>query len=368
MPRFDDVALGGLRLSSLGHVSAVKFSTRWGAGPCGPDVASCALAVDASLDSTWLRPRSAFDVYGDDGVRRFGGRLLEAGRGFPREVYGRGLAHLAAEFDAVDAAGEPTTNPRTAVTQAIARGLPWSGATVFPNASLGTDGTPAVKRLNQVLDDYAVTVGKRWGVDDSGVAFWSSDPTAPTWFLDARELDIGVADDGLFTRVRARYVSSVDGVSGEADGWDTVVVDDAAAQALYGMIEYPMDLTGLGLLTGGTATGYATAQLALLTVPQWLSRVTATGAVLLDVNGQPAHLQSVKAGQMVRLFNVPNNLGGLRNELNLNVVLGETEWSGESPDEVTLAPVNLAVRNLVDALAAATRPREVQRRTRVGAA
>lgn len=350
------VSLDGLWLRSVGPVDSVKWSSRWGAGPCGPDVASCTLAVDRALDSTWLRPRSTFDVYGDDGVKRFGGRLLEIGRGYPREIVGRGVSRQAVDFDAVDATGEPTTNPQVAVTQAIARGLPWTNATAFPNASLGTDATPTVKRLDQMLNDYAITAGRRWGTDDSGAAFWSADPTTPTWFLDARDLDIGVADDGLFTRVRARYVSAVTGTT--PTGWATAVADDAPGQALYGVIEYPMDLTGLGLLTSATALAYAQQQLALLTVPQWLSRVAATRDVLLDGNGEAAHLQSVRAGQMLRLFNVPNNLGGLRNELNLNVILGEVEWSTDEPDVVTLAPVNLAVRNLVDALTAAARERE----------
>lgn len=361
-----DVSLDGLWLSSVGPVDAVSFSTRWGPGACGSDLASCTLAVDRSADPTWLRPRSAVEVHSGDGVRRFGGRLLEVGREYPRPVHARGLARLASDFDAIDASGEPTTNPRTAVTQAIARGLPWTGATVFPNASLGTDGTPAVKRLDQVLDDYAVTAGMRWGTDDTGAAFWSADPTTPTWFLDARDLDIGVADDGLFTRVRARYVSSVDGTTGEPDGWASVTVDDATGQTLYGVIEYPMDLTGLGLLTGGTATAYATQQLNLVTVPTWLSRVAASSEVLLDANGEPAHLESVRAGQMLRLFNVPNSLGGLRNELNLNVVLGEVEWSSDQPDVVTLAPVNLAVRSIVDALTAAAKERQAA--TTAGAA
>lgn len=252
------------------------------------------------------------------------------------------------------------------MTQAIARGLPWTGPTVFPNTSLGTDGAPTMQRLDRLLDDHAVAAGKRWGTDDNGAAFWSSDPTTPTWFLNARDLEIGVADDGLFTRVRARYVSSVDGTTLEPDGWASVVVNDTPGQALYGVIEYGMDLTGLGYFaSSATPTAYATQQLALLTVPQWLSRVTVTGDNLLDSNGQPADVQAVRAGQMVRLFNVPNNLGGLRNELNLNVVLGEVEWSSDSPGEVTLAPVNFAVRNIVDALAAAAKV-AADRRARMG--
>ena len=51
---------------------------------------------------------------------------------------------------------------------------------------------------------------------------------------------------------------------------------------------------------------------------------------------------------MVRLFNVPNSLGGLRSELGLDVVLGEVEYDTEKPLELTIAPVGLAVRNMAD--------------------
>ena len=348
-----DVNLGGTWLHSLGHVSSVKWSTQWGPGPCGSSLASCTLAVDAANDSSLLRLSQTFDV--NDGPKMFGGVLSEVGRDFPRSLSARGWARRAADFDAVDSSGNPTTNPRTAVTQAIANGLPWTNPTAFDNVSLGTDGAPTTQRLNVLLDNWAVTVGKRWGVDVEGVAFVATDPTTPTWYLDASDLDIGVADDGLYTRVRARYVSSVDGTTGEPNGWASEVANDAAGQALYGVVEYPMDLTPLGQITAVTAAAYASQQLALLTVPQWLSRVTTNSSRLLSPGGLPAHLPSVRAGQMVRLFNVPNTLGGLRNELGLDVVLGEVEYDTDNPSEVTIAPVGLAVRNLADALAQARR-------------
>jgi hypothetical protein len=61
----------------------------------------------------------------------------------------------------------------------------------------------------------------------------------------------------------------------------------------------------------------------------------------------------VRAGQLVELFNVPNNLGGIQHELNQRVILGESEHSQDNPGEVIIAPTRLAVRNLLDALKAA---------------
>jgi len=353
-----EVKLGGVWLHSLGNVSDIKWSTSWGTGACGPASAECTLAVDPGNDSALLRIGQTLEVW-CDGIKRFGGQLSEIGRDFPRTLSARGWASRGGDFDAVDSSGNPTTNPQTAVTQAIANGLPWTGASVFDATPLGTEGDPTTQRVSDLLNGWAVTVGKRWGVDVNAAAFVTTDPTTPTWFLDASDLDIGVADDGLYTRVRARYVSSVDATSGDPTGWSTVTSEDYAGQAVYGVIEYPMDLTPLGLLSSSTAAGYARAQRDLLTVPQWLSRVTTNSQRLLTSGGLQAHLPSVKAGQMVRLFNVPNNLGGLRGELGLDVVLGEVEYDTSSPAEVTIAPVGLAVRNLVDALSQAAQTAQV---------
>lgn len=347
-----EIRLGGVWLHSLGQVSSVKWSTQWGDGPCGPSLASCTIAVDPGNDTTLLRLAKTFEVW-SDGVKVFGGVLSEMGRDFPRSLSAKGWARRAGDFDAVDSDGNPTTNPQTAATQAIANGLPWTNPTAFPNTTIGVD-TPTTTRLDSFLTTWATTTGNRWGADVDGVAFVATDPTDPTWYLDASDLDLGVADDGLYTRVRARYVSSVD-ADLQPDGWDAVVADDAVGQAEFGVIEYPLDLTALGLLDATTAGNYAEAQLALLTVPQWLSRVTTNSTRLLTKGGLGAHLPSVRAGQMVRLFNVPNSLGGLRNELGLDVVLGEVEYDASSPTEITLAPVGLAVRNLADALAQSAR-------------
>lgn len=345
-----EIKVGGVWLASVGNVAATKWATRWGTGPCGPDLASCTLAVDAAFDASLLRLGQTFEVFADDGTLAFGGPLSEMDRDYPRTLHAKGWARRASDFDAVDGSGNPTMNPRTAVTQAIARGLPWTNPNVFPNVALG-DAPVTPIRVAALLDQCGVTEGKRWGTDAYGVAFFDADPTVPTLYLDASSLDIGVATDGLFTRVRATYVSSVDGVTGEADGWDVEVADDTAGQALYGVIEYELPLAPLGLLSAPTAADYAQAQLDLLTVPQWLSRVEADSTRLLTPGGHGAHLQSVRYGQMVRLFDVPHSLGGLRGELGLDVVLGEIQHDDENPTRLPIAPVGLAVRNVVDFVA-----------------
>lgn len=346
-----DALLNSVWLRSVGHVDALKWSSAWGNLGCGPAQASCTVDVGATNDATLLALARRFDVHAS-GTKQFAGVLAEMGRDQPRTLSARGLASRAGDFDAVDGAGNPTSNPRTAVAAAITNGLPWSNPNAFDDTTLGGGSRDTTLRLDALLNRWALTVAKRWGVDVYGVAFAVADPTTPAWKLDAADLDLGVADDGLFTRVRARYTTAVD-ANGNGTAWAPAVANDAAKQLDLGVNEYPMDLSKLGVISPATAANYAAQQLALLSVPQWLSRVTTDSTRLRTLGGHGAHLPSVQAGQMVRLVNVPNSLGGLRGGLGVDVVLGEVEYDTAQPGEVTIAPTNLAVRNLADALAQA---------------
>lgn len=340
----------GAWLNSLGIVQDIQWSSQWGPGPCGPSLASCSLAVDPANDSSVLRMSQDFAIH-DAGVPVFGGEMTEPERGFPWSLSAAGYARRAADFLALDGFGAPTTNPQEAVTQAIASGLPWSNPNAFDNVPFG-DAPVTPQSLDTLLDNWAVTVGKRWGTDVYGVAFAQADPTTPTLFLDAGDLPLGVTDDGLYTSVHYSYVDSVD-VDGEPDGWGYGTEVDAVATAYYKTRVYEMDLTPLGQITAPTAAAYAAEQLALLTVPQWLNSIDTDSDHLFTRGGQGAYLPAVTAGMMVHLFNVPQILGGLRSELGLNVVLGEVKYDTANPTRINIAPVNLAVRNLADALAQA---------------
>lgn len=289
-----DVWIEGRPIAEIAHVSNVTWSDRHNDGPCGPDQASFTVAVDPGNDSSWLRLGRGVEVF-DCGLKVFGGRLSEMGRDFPRTIHAKGHARY--------------------------------------------------------VEGESTVVGHRFGRDANNVSFTPTDPTEVSWFLDASGLDIGVADDGLYTRVVIAYVVSID-----IDGnpvTDTVTVDDAAAQALYGVLTYEMDATDLGIMDATAAEALAQAQLDQFTVPQLLSRVVATEQNLFTPGGHPAHLPSIRSGQMVEMFNVPNNLGGIQYELNQRFIIGESEHSQENPGEVPIASTRLAVRNLLDALKAA---------------
>jgi hypothetical protein len=345
-----EVKVAGEWLHSRGNVSDIAWSSRWGSGPCGGDLASCVFAVDPDNDTSLVGVGSSFEVY-SGGVLEFGGVVDEVSRDFPRQIAAKGLARRAEDFEALSG-GSPTSSPQDAVEDAITRGLPWSDAGDFGPDPIGSVGD-SVRRLDELLTDWADKVGVRWGVDPTGVAFAVAEPTDVDYLLNADGFDIGVTSDNLATHIVARYQDGVD-----FDGnptFSTTVASDTDAEEKYGRREKSLDLTNLGLLTSGTAGTYATAELALGLRPRWLQRVTVPSSRLLSPGGVPAHLPSVRAGQVVRLFNLPANLGGTRFSAAVDAVLGEVSYSTADPAQITLGPTNLSVRTLSDAIAAARR-------------
>lgn len=296
------VKVGGSWLRLLGHVTGVTYSTRFADGPCGPDLASCEVRLDRRDDIGFLRLGQTFEVY-DRGVIVFGGKVSGIGRGATRTVEAKGWPRVA--FD--------------------------SSLTSAPGTKVGRD--PENRETTPAAE------------------------TAYRWLLDASDLDIGVADDRLHTQVVATYATAVDG-DGNVTSTATQTEDDTVAQGMYGVLPFELDLTPLGVISSGTASGYALSQLAEFAIPEWTERIATTSQRLLTRNGTPAHLPDVQAGQKVRMFGLPLSFGGLRRLSGTDVVLSEVSYSTDTPGEVTIAPARVAVRNFNDVVKAAAEARK----------
>lgn len=290
------VKVDGKHLRELGHVTSIQWSTRYGEGPCGPDLATVQVDLDPRNDTGFLRMGRTLEVF-DRGVRVFDGPISGADQGTPRAIEAKGSPR--AEWDAI-------LNP-----------------------------TPGQK------------------VGDTRV------DTTPRWLLDVSDIPIGVADDRLFTRVVASYVSALGG-EGTDDVISQAAANDTVAQGLFGVLPFALDLTPLGLITGTEAANYAQAQLEEFAIPEWSSRIVTNSTRLKTLNGQPAHLPDVRAGQMVRMFGLPATYGGLRRQAATDVILGEVSYSTDSPDEITIAPARVAVRSIADAVRQMAEARRAQ--------
>lgn len=294
-----EVKIGGLWVSSFAHVASATWGTRYGEGPCGPDLATVEIDIDPRNDSEVLHLGRPLEIY-DRGVLRFGGPISGISNGVPRTIEAKGWAR---------------------------------------------------RDWDSVLDHEP---GARIGRDPYGRPVTPTADTEPTWTLDARDLDIGVADDRLYTRVIATYVTARD--PNGNDLTDTVTAnagslsDPGTPQGMFGILPFPLDLTPLGPIDGAMASSYAQQQLLEFAIPEWTSRVVTRSDRLLTTAGHYSHPPDVTAGQMVRIYNMPTSFGGLRRQAATDVILGEVEYSTDSPDEITIAPARVAVRSIADAV------------------
>lgn len=147
-------------LDSLGVVSALSYAT---AVPGGDT--TCSLSLDLPVDANppALTSGRRLEVW-DGPVRVWSGVLADPQRGTPWTVSGTGLSALGKDYLALDASGNLTTNPNTAVDQAVIRGLPWTRPAALPTPTVTVSGAD----LGSLLDAVALASGTSWTVDANG--------------------------------------------------------------------------------------------------------------------------------------------------------------------------------------------------------
>lgn len=254
----------------------------------------------------------------------------------------QGLSALGdGDWLAFDASLNTTSTPDTAIDQAIARGIPWTRPSSISSAAFGsaTDATDSINYVGDLLDAYADSVGRRWGVDAMGQVYCVADPTSPTWYLTPGSGRFGLADDDYASDLFGRYLTST-------GTYATATVGDAAARASLGRREFPVDLTPLGTITALQAQTYLQG---LLTKGKsrmgYTNGLTVNAYQLTTPGGTPASLPLVTAGDLVRMFGVVNEQG--QPLPYLDWVIGETSYEAGS-DTIGLTPVGLVARTLAD--------------------
>lgn len=250
-----------------------------------------------------------------------------------------GLAESSADYECLDGSGNTTSKPDTAIDRAIADGIGWTRPSSLSSSAFGAaDTTDGLNRLTDLLDAWADSVGKRWGVNAAGQVYAATDPATPTWFLAPGTDRLGLADDNYASDLYVRYLSS--------SGYATAHVFDATARAQFGRREYGMDATSQGLLTptqaamiGNSALAKGKARLA------FTNGVEVTRNQLTTPGGAPACLAFVKAGDLVRQLGVLNEQGAPVGYVDW--LIGETTYQAGA-DTISLTPVGLADRNIED--------------------
>lgn len=339
--------------SDLGDVGEIKWETEW---PFGCTKASWQVAMPPN-SSLVNAGRVGADVKLYDGpILTWGGYLSEFE--FADDVWtfhASGYYALAEHFLALDATGNPTSIPTTAVVQAIARGWNVTNLAALSASPLSaTDETVEFNTVRAVLDELAATLGQRWKVDEARRLTMAADPTTPRWFLDNGDALRATADEDYLTAIYARYVAAV--TDGEPTAWDVESDETPALPNLRR--EQPLDLTSLGLTTGAAVAPDVAARLALAgTRHGYTSGLEIPYGDLVVSGGAPVRLGQVKAGEMLRAFNVADPAGVVSLGLTQDVVIGRTSYT-DGADTLAITPVDLTPRSLSTILAAPQKPPE----------
>lgn len=337
-------------MGDLGSIGTTTWETEW---PRGCTVASWELVLPRNA-SVVNATRIGADVRIYDGpILIWGGYLSEVeASGDLWTFHAAGYQALAENFLAVDEFNVPTSVLSVAVDRAITDG--WNvTATGLPSLPLSdTTETVQFNTVRALLDLAADSTGTRWKVDEAGRLTLAADPTTPRWHLDNAEALRSIADDEYVTAVFARYVSAE--LDGAPTAWGVSPVTTPAPQNLRR--EEPLDLTPLGLITGPDATTDATNRLALAGVRKgYTSGVEIPFGDLTNAGGAPTRLGHVKAGEMIRAYNVVDTAGIVQIGATQDIVIGRTVYTDGS-DTLGITPLGLVPRQLSTILASPQAP------------
>lgn len=245
-------------------------------------------------------------------------------------------------FLALDGSGNVSFTPDTAIDRAITKGIGWTRpASLSSSAFKSTTTTDDLLYLGALLDQWADSAGKRWGVNAQREVYAAADPTTPTWYMVPGSGRFGLADDDYASTLVLRYVAS-------GGSYATTTVTDTDAESRFGPREYGVDLTSLGVLTAGQAQAVGNGMIAKGKARMgFTSGIEASPFQLLTTGGRPAPLALVKGQQMVRQFGVLDSQG--QPIPYADWVIGETSYDAGS-STISLTPVGLAARDLGTAL------------------
>ena len=329
----EQVRVGGVWLNDVAPWGDLSYSTRW---PLGCHEASWGMSFRSTARRNILRAGQTVEVYVGS-TRIWLGTLAQ-----PDWSTGEFKAdgwYAYADGPALDTSGDATSRADEAVDGAILRGVPWlgtSGLLTTPAAS--TTATDGLNVMSAILEEVATEDGKRWGVFADGIVTMAADSTTPTWRLAPGVIDLGYDDTTFATQLLVRYFDS-----GTSD-YETITVTDTAAEALLGLREEAVDITGVGPLTSTRATAKANG---ILTLGRsrlgWANSVEVGPYELTTMGGIPADLSMVQAGQSVRVP-VWDEFAALPYR---DLVLGEVTYTAGS-GTVTLAPVDTEPQTLAD--------------------
>lgn len=332
-----EVYLNGRPLDTIAAYGGLKWSSRFDGG-CWE------ASWEMEVREGWHHPaiRRGTDV----GIR-LGGHCLWCGKmsepdrdswqmtatGLVRE--GERFMARANDGTAARYLGESTVN-------AVAEGLPWDYWPIdFPAHAepVQTEESDGLNTVSAMWTAASAAAGWFWGVGPDRIPYALPRPTEPTWRVAPGGATLGVADDDFATHLVGTYLTpSLTKLR--------ITRANTAAAARWGRVEKPVDLSTRKVMSEAQAIATLDGMLAKIGPrPGYTSGLELTPDQITR-GGVRANPHLIRAGEMVRLYGVQDEMTGLPHH---DIVIGEVRHEADS-QTVYIEPLGLAARNLTAVL------------------
>lgn len=340
------VRVGGMWLRQIGAFDQLTVVHSW---PHGSE--ECTWTMRPTTSHPLLDRGGALVEVFDGGVRTWWGKLTEpSGSG---EYAAHGGWSQAAGVYALDGSGNATNTVDTAVdaarpydatTNPTGRGaVSWTRPASLLSTAWGTPGEPM--KLGDLLDQALAGQGLVWYVDADGAVRASANPTTPNFYVPRAVTgrSLTLAEDDYYSHLVGTYLAT-------GPVYATVTVGDATAAARWGYKEAPVDLTGMGIITSGTATSELNARLALTGARLGYAENLELGfGQITTPGGTPVALTEVRAGHVLRLLGVADRTRPSGDVPVTDVVIARSSYI-DGAATVQLTPMGKAPRNLQEVI------------------
>ena len=336
-----EVYLNGRPLSTIGAYGDLKWSERFDGG-CWE--ASWQMEVRPGWHHPAIRRGADVEI-------RLGGHALWAGLMSEPDrdswqIAATGLVREGERYMAMATDGTPARYLGESTVNAVDEGLPWDYYPItFPSHANPIQGeeSDGLNTVSAMWTASAAAAGWFWGVGADRIPYALPRPTFPTWRVTPGVVALGLADDDYATHLRGRYLKADltrDTITRGDNG------DPGTPSHRWGRSEESVDLTPRKVMSEAQANATLDGMLAKIGPRPGYTNGLELTADQITRGGVRANLALIRAGQMVRLHGVRDELTGTPCH---DIVIGEVRHEAES-QSVYIEPLGLAARNFTAVL------------------
>lgn len=290
-------------LGRIAPVSGLAWSDTY---PGGPDSATCTVQAQTNVQPRALEPGRIVEIYRGGSVQ-FEGILSQptpSDSGW--QVTAKGAGTYGDQYRDI----YTTWNANDGVNQAITRGLRWTNPGITSGLFLAQQQDSASQTITDFLTMLTKPGGYSWHVGRNNVLTVAPVPVTPTRILMATSPQAR-ALAGYINALVARFQVTADNTTtGAAATYGLVIATNAASIAKHQRSEQYWDISQAGVISTGTALGYATSALSQYQAASWAGPIPVQHGQYLTMTGVPVDIGCENAGEVALLMLADGPYGG----------------------------------------------------------